>query len=302
MSMILWNLALVVTEQGFTRPSLPKTCRNCLAPFLVFENATTPLQHMDSSMYQKLDSGMISSTTPAAQPQVIQRDLKKRATKETKAEKERKAKEEKDKKIKDKKATTEAPVPEKQITTQSTLPEPNEGYNAMQIQPAGNPMALKSVNPAGELNEGAVNQNQVIPPAGDTFYRTVSKRCLCCRVSEQANSNDAYGCPQSDFVTLAHLSLAIKPDTVQADWGVRVGSTTTEDNTEYPRVISQLFRRDIGNGSSRWSLILLQQNDDNGYNYGVFEDITIQIKFRESVATVVLPPGAFTLQWTAPNV
>lgn len=106
---------------------------------------------------------------------------------------------------------------------------------------------------------------------------------------------------QSDFVTLAHLGIAIRPDTKGEDYGMRIGVTTTEDNTSYPRVISQLFRRDMGNGSSRWSLILLQQNDNNGYNYGVFEDITIQIKFRDAVAEVVLPPGAFTLQWTAPN-
>lgn len=115
---------------------------------------------MDAAMYQKLDSGTISTSSPAPPPQVIQRSVAKRATK-TDLEQNREA--------------TAAAVPEKKVSTQSTLPEPNEGYNAMQIGAAGNPMTLKSVNPAGELNKGADNQNQVIPPAGNTFYRTVSE-------------------------------------------------------------------------------------------------------------------------------
>jgi hypothetical protein len=81
-----------------------------------------------------------------------------------------------------------------------------------------------------------------------------------------------------------------------------MGVTTTEDANEYPRVYSQLFKRDLGNGSSRWSLIVLQQNDHQGYNYGSFEDMTLQITFRNATAQVVLPPGAFTLQWTAKNI
>lgn len=150
MNLILWNMALVVTKEGFTRPSLPKTCRNCLAPFLIFDNATTPLQHMDAAMYSKSDAGQVDTATPnsaaAMRRSLLEYDnVTLSSTMEDAFEK-------------------RAPADDS--------PDPNTEYNAMQIQPTGGP---KNTNPPkNQLNTGAKNQGVVIPPTRDTYYRTVS--------------------------------------------------------------------------------------------------------------------------------
>lgn len=132
---------------------------------------------------------------------------------------------------------------------------------------------MNSSNINGKLNAGSMNEHAVIPPVRNTYYRS------------------------SDFVVLAHLGRAIRPQQ-GGRWAQRVGVRTSEDG-EQPRLLAQVFRNSLGNGSSRWSLVLLQWNDHFGYNFAKFEDMTINIKFRDYVANITLPPGAFTMQWTA---
>ncbi|UZJ55247.1 hypothetical protein CBS101457_004567 [Exobasidium rhododendri] len=230
MTTILWNLALIVTEEGYTRPSLPKTCRNCLAPFLILANAT------DGSPTDGVNMNTIKASEGG-------------------------------------KRRSQGGLTSSARTVQNTLgvvpkyaklsPGPNEGADANAIVPTGKPM---NTNPVAKMNRGAVNEDEVIPPTREQYYRT------------------------SDFTTLAHLGLATRPEQRGGTWARRVGVVTSEDGSADPRVYTQLFEKDLGN-----------QNDHQGYNYGSFEDMTFQIKFRDAVAQVILPPGAFTLQWTAKN-
>jgi hypothetical protein len=150
MTLILWNLALVVTKEGFTRPSLPKTCRNCLAPFLIFDNATTPLQHMDFAMYQKSDQGQLDTATPSSAMAIKRSSMEYYNSTMLSMEDDL----------------------EKRAGEAKESPEPNTGYYAMQIQPTG---SMKDIQlPKSKLNNGAKNQNEVIPPTRETYYRTVS--------------------------------------------------------------------------------------------------------------------------------
>jgi O-glycosyl hydrolase len=68
MSLILWNLALIVTEEGYTRPSLPQTCRNCLSPFQILLNATdgTLLQGMNMDIIKASETGSDPSSVGSA--------------------------------------------------------------------------------------------------------------------------------------------------------------------------------------------------------------------------------------------
>jgi O-glycosyl hydrolase len=129
--------------------------------------------------------------------------------------------------------------------------------------------------PASQTNVGAENENDIIPPFRSTYYRT------------------------SDFVALAHLGKAIRPSAQGVRRAQRIGVVTTEDNHSSQRLQAQVFRNGLGNGRSRWSVLLAQQADHYNYAYAQKEDVTVQIKFRESVATIVVPPGVFTLQFEA---
>ncbi|PWN32809.1 glycoside hydrolase, partial [Meira miltonrushii] len=223
-AVILWNLALQIDKEGFTVPSLPQTCRNCLAPIVVYDNSTGP--ELEGMNRAAIDS------------QKNRRSL-----------------------------------------TGPTLNNDNDLFQMFSkrddAKNLGVLMNAASLSDASAMNQGADNEGSVIPPTRDTNYRT------------------------SDYVTLAHLGVAIRPQKDGERWAQRVGVVTSEDDHSGPVVKAQLFRNSLGNGSSRWSVIILQQYDHYGYDRAKAEDITFQLKFRNYVATFVLPPGAFTLQWTA---
>lgn len=139
MAMILWNMALQVTEEGFTRPSLPRTCLNCLAPFHVLENATTNAEMLDGMNA----SGKASKSRRALLNESMK--FSKHAAHFMRRE-------------------------QKMLLS----PAPNTDYNPDDIAPAGAPI---STNPSTKLNEGAMNADQSIPPTRPTYYRTVSSDC-----------------------------------------------------------------------------------------------------------------------------
>ncbi|KAN0064599.1 hypothetical protein ACQY0O_002228 [Thecaphora frezii] len=115
----------------------------------------------------------------------------------------------------------------------------------------------------------------------------------------------------SDYVLLSHLSLAVRPRVKGGAYGRVIGFDSTEvpysDDQNSPtnpvagRVLAQFFRSDNIDPSkpelSRFSLVLLNQNDH--YETGVFEDLTVTIWFRGSVANFTSGPGLYTLSWLA---
>lgn len=59
----------------------------------------------------------------------------------------------------------------------------------------------------------------------------------------------------------------------------------------------QAFERTLGNGTSRYSIVVLQQNDH--YLNGVFDDFPLILKFRNYIMQVTLPVGVHTMWFTA---
>lgn len=224
-AVILWNLALQIDKEGFTVPSLPQTCKNCLAPIVVYDNSTGP--QLDGINRTAIDSQKTN----------------------------------------------------KRGLSGPTLNNDDDLFEMFSkradTQPLGVLQNAGHLSDSKAINKGADNEGAVIPPTRDTNYRT------------------------SDYVTLAHLGVAIRPQKDGERWAQRVGVVTSEDDNSGPIAKAQLFRNSLGNGTSRWSVLILQQYDHYGYDRAKAEDITFQLKFRDYVASFVLPPGAFTLQWTA---
>ena len=199
-SVILWNAALQVDEDGFTTPRLPNVCTNCAAPVLLSADATNG----DATASLADTTGTKMRTVEMAQG-----------------------------------------------STTST--RRRRGLRVERRQEA---------TPASTPSGASANQ----------FYRLTS-----------------------DYVSLSHLSLAVRPRARGGGYGRRVGSTNTDELTELGgRVLAQSFRTELPDqaGQSRWSLLLLNQNDH--YVTGVYEDVTVSIGFRGQVANFTSGPGLYT--------
>lgn len=99
----------------------------------------------------------------------------------------------------------------------------------------------------------------------------------------------------SDFLTLAHLGRAIRPQKEGETWAKRVGVESTEDGPMmYSRASVQGFRQDNIDqaGSSRFTLIILQKNDHA--QTGRYSKSTFQIAFRNTFVNITLPVGVHT--------
>lgn len=103
----------------------------------------------------------------------------------------------------------------------------------------------------------------------------------------------------SDFVLLGHLTRATRPRNKEEKWAVRVGASTTEEQNNFPdgdRVKVQAYKTSLGSdGKRRWSLQVLQKHDH--FLTGVYNDVTVTIKYKDMVANVTLPVGLHTLTW-----
>ncbi|PWN54033.1 glycoside hydrolase [Violaceomyces palustris] len=103
----------------------------------------------------------------------------------------------------------------------------------------------------------------------------------------------------SDFETLAHLSLAIRPRSASGVYGKRISSFTSEEvafGKAKGRVMAQVFEVAVDENTSRFTCILFNWNDNNET---VYEPVKTVISFRGKIAEVTTVPGLYTFSWEA---
>lgn len=59
------------------------------------------------------------------------------------------------------------------------------------------------------------------------------------------------------------------------------------------------FENQLGNGTSRFSVVLVQQNDHGQTSTGPFDDLGVTLQFRGEVLQLTLPVGLHTVWWYA---
>ena len=117
--------------------------------------------------------------------------------------------------------------------------------------------------------------------------------CQSC-VSALLVADDGTYKLSSDFAALAHGSLATRLREGEQTSKV-IGVSSTEAS-----LVSAGFVNDLGNGTSRFSLYILQKNDHSGYGDS-FDNVTAVISFRNTIASIELPVGLHTITWHAPT-
>ncbi|MCO5598573.1 hypothetical protein L7F22_052670 [Adiantum nelumboides] len=150
--------SLQIDKEGFTVPSLPQTCRNCLAPIVIYDNSTGP--QLDGINRAAIDSQKKNRRGLSGPTLNNENDLFYMFSKR----------------------------------------DDDDAKNLGVLMNAAN------LSDVSAINKGADNEGSVIPPTRDTNYRT------------------------SDYVTLAHLGVAIRPQKDGERWAQRVGVVTSEDN------------------------------------------------------------------------
>lgn len=230
-SVILWNLALLKDQDGFTKPHLDGICSNCNAAILMLPEST------DASTVQSISKSDTSHVRTEAEANAVTTDKK-----ESESQRRRR-----------KRSDVEQPDPAPQ-----TLDTSSEAIM---------PQDVKDVKMTG---------------SDSTYVSNLFKR-------------------SSDYLVLAHLSAAVRPQGTSTSYSRRIGVTSTDETTEFGgRLLAQAFRQDnVKPGITRFSVIILNQNDH--YETGLFEDATAVISFRGMVANVVTSPGLYTLSWEAPT-
>lgn len=123
---------------------------------------------------------------------------------------------------------------------------------------------------------------------------TLQDVCKNCLAPILINEDGGYKLT-SDFALLAQGSLAtrLRKDEVMT---YKLGVSTTDG-----MLLAQAFETVLadGSGNSRYSVVLLQQNDH--YLNGLFEEYNCVLKFRDQVLDITFPVGVHTFWFTAPS-
>lgn len=137
-TVILWNLALSVDGDGFTTPSLPQTCTNCLAPCLVLQSATGELEGLNATAIKALQQSAQQKGTHASKE-------------ESPPE-----------------GQSNAAINSRDITSQPFVPPKQDSTG----RGAYGGLDVSKIALSKDVNSGAENEGKVIPPDRDTYYRT----------------------------------------------------------------------------------------------------------------------------------
>ncbi|KAL0952777.1 hypothetical protein HGRIS_007001 [Hohenbuehelia grisea] len=120
-----------------------------------------------------------------------------------------------------------------------------------------------------------------------------------CRAIVTVNSDGSYSVNQ-EFYSMAQASKAILPRDVGGPWGKRIGVSVGGQLNWALRVGAYVTGRVNPSDWLRYSLVVLNWNDNTGGSWNP-QPVQTTIEFRGMQATITFPVGVTTLWWYAPS-